>query len=160
MSRRSESNDSESQPENEIDFWLRWPSPSEPGRVLFVAGLPEGAEYILVSKGYIVVDVRGLPRSNPAEHQEAILSWLQGLTEGSIRQDEERRKQLELEARVHGLMVNRSINANVHANLHGASINELLGLGPSRSTLKSGVTGKHIEAAKRASTIPGEKLED
>lgn len=123
-------------------------------RELYVAqGIGPTLTKLLTQRGYDIVDVRALPRTDPYEHQRAILAWIQGLSEGSIVANEERRKLLELEAKAHGLMVNRSISITAKARA-AATIDELLDKNAGRLAMKP-VSKADVERALRRSLEPG-----
>lgn len=108
----------------------------------------------LEQKGYEVLDVRALPRTNTQEIQYAIAAWLQGMVEGTIAPDEERRKTLELEARLHGLLVQQTSRTETSISLDSQTIDKLLDFGPSKHTMHS-VSMKQIEHAKLEAITPG-----
>jgi hypothetical protein len=122
--------------------------------------MEEDEAAILRNRGYIPVDVRAMPRGTPQEHAEAIEAWLQGMSEGTIPPDMERRRTLELEAKAHGLLLNRSTQVKVEAKLDGATLEDLLQVGRTRFVNQRAITDERLLAAKRASVIPGEKLLD
>ena len=123
-------------------------------RELYIAqGIESTLMKLLTSRGYDIIDVRALPRTDPYEHQRAILAWIQGLSEGSIVANEERRKLLELEAKAHGLLVNRSISITAKARAD-ATIDELLDRNISRLAMKP-VSKADVEKALRRSLEPG-----
>lgn len=124
-------------------------------KILYVAQMSPQTE-ALKAKGYDVVDVRLLPRGKELDDQRAVLAWLQGMTEGTIAPDEERRKTLELEGKAAGLFVSRSMRLEGKVDLTADTVDELLGFGPSRYTLGQ-MTEKKIEEAKRAALVPGKK---
>ena len=76
---------------------------------IYVTGLSEEEYRTLLSRGYQAVDVRTLPRESLEETQEAIESWFQGISEGTIRVTQPQMRALENEAKIHGLMINRII---------------------------------------------------
>lgn len=124
-------------------------------RELYVAqAISPELQKTLISRGYDIIDVRALPRTDPYEHQRAILAWIQGLSEGSIAANEEKRKMLELEAKAHGLLVNRSISITAKARA-AATIDELLEKSAGRLAMKP-VSKADVERALKRSLEPGE----
>lgn len=111
----------------------------------------------LASIGYEVVDVRTLPTSSDADHKERIAGWLQGMGEGTIEYDESRRKALELEAKIHGLLVNKSMNLRVTASLEGKPLEDLLALGGKKHLLRK-TTPERMAQAVEAGLVPGKKF--
>lgn len=153
--------DSPSQNEQQDSPFSNWPTlPGKGGRTLFVAGARDIDTTTLRAKGYDVVDVLQLPRTNDGEHHYAIEAWLQGMSEGSIPMDREKRLSLELEARARGLLVNRSMKVDVAVKVSEKSLEELLS-GPraGRFTL-NGASARQIERAARAAVTPGVTLNE
>ncbi len=82
-------------------------------------------EYVR-ERGYDPVDVFTLPRSTVQEQQSCIMAWLQGMSEGTIEMDAERRKALELEARACGMLVNRALRLEGKVSMSPETVDELL----------------------------------
>jgi hypothetical protein len=97
-----------------------------------------------------------MTRESTLEHQEAVLAWLQGASEGTIILDPERRKALELEARVYGLLVSRSVTLDMK-KMGDETIEKLLDFGPSSRLLKD-TTTQRLLTAEKAGLDPGTKL--
>ena len=148
MPRKSRSDESPS-----FGFAL-WPINKGPRRKLFVVGVTEDDRALLVARNYEPVDVLGMPRATEEQHQEAIEAWLQGMAEGSIPLDEERRKTLMDEAKVRGLLVTKSIRTVKHTA--DESIEAMLNFSGSRH-MKNGASPERIAAAVKAATTPGKE---
>jgi len=100
-----------------------------------------------------LVYVHQLPRETPEENRQAIKAWLQGMVDGTIKASGERRKALELSARLDGLLVNKSMKIDVRGELGERTIEELLSFGRQRSTLVV-TTPEQLEEARRVSVSP------
>lgn len=135
--------------------WARWPATAKPRR-LYVCGLAPDVAMQLQAKGYEPVDVLSMPRDTAPEHQEALEAWMQGMVEGSILPDEERRKAIELEMRERGFLVHRTLRVDARLKLDKASVEELLNFGESRFTMNRATKEKIVEA-KMAAMEPGVK---
>lgn len=134
--------------------WVNWPESEISNRELFVSGITKENRALLKEKGYRVIDVCSLPRTNDSEHQYAIEAWLQGMSEGSIPMDKERRLSLELEARARGLLVHRTMKVDVSIKANQKTIEELLKPRSARLTLNRASVDK-INHAVEAALIPG-----
>jgi hypothetical protein len=111
-------------------------------------------------KGYQLTDVRTLTRESPSDHAVAIEAWLQGMSEGTIEPSAERRRNIELEAKVHGLLINRSLRIDAKTRMDGATLDKvLLTLAPDKVTI-SKVSPERMKRAEQAGLIPGIKLDD
>lgn len=132
--------------------WDEFPSAEIKGREIFVAGLSRGERTVLEKKGYVVVDVIQLARTNDQEHQRAIEGWLQGMSEGTIPMDRERRLSLELEARARGQLVQRSMKVDVSLKVGAKTMEELMKSRDSRFTLNRADEKKIVNAALAAVT--------
>lgn len=141
---------------NSFSPWDEFPSALIKGREIFVAGLSNGERTVLEKKGYEVVDVIQLPRTNDQEHQRAIEGWLQGMSEGTIPMDRERRLSLELEARARGQLVQRSMKVDVSLKVGAKTMEDLLKSRDSRFTLNRADEKKIVNAALSA-VIPNFK---
>lgn len=124
--------------------------------MLYTLSLPEGVAEGLAEKGYETIDVRSLPRESHKEHMVAIEAWLRGMNEGTIPSDEERRKGLELEAKIHGMLVNRSVKVEAKTEIDQETLEVLLDFGPNKHVLQN-TTIQRIEHARKAALIPGIK---
>ena len=155
MAKRSKkpADDLPSTTNDEGSFLDAWPEAISRGRPIFVAGVSIRDRGVLESKRYNVVDVLALSRSNNNEHQYAIEGWLQGMSEGSIPMDKERRLALELEARARGLLVHRSMKIDVQVKANPRSLEELLANRDSRFTLNN-ATPEAIDRAALAAVTP------
>jgi len=129
-------------------------------RTLFVCGLDENTTEELRLRGYDICDVRTLPRADTADHAAAIEAWLQGMVEGTIPPDAEKRRTLELESKVHGLLINRSVRLEAKAKLDGNDLEKVLdALASNNRTLKP-VTDIELDKAQKSALIPGYQPED
>lgn len=132
-----------------------WPKNEGAKRKLYVAGLSKDDRALLVARNYEPIDVLGLPRDTPEKDQRAIEAWLQGMSEGSITLDEERRKTLMDEAKVKGYLVTKSVREVKHTA--DSTLEGMLNFGGSRHTLNR-ATKEKIDAASKAAVTPGEKV--
>jgi hypothetical protein len=145
------------------DHWV-WPVldtlpqlPAGLPRKLFVAGLPNWALSGFREKGYQLVDVRTMdPETNP---QAYIDGWLQGMAEGTIEKNSERRRTLELMAKTNGLLIRREIRLDAKAEITGRSLELILDRFGSKKTLKP-VTAKQLKTAQKQAIIPGYQGDD
>lgn len=136
------------------------PLPRGITKTLYVCGADPADTAVIRRLGYRVVDVRTMERGSPGQSADAIEAWLQGMAEGTIEPDLTKLKALELEAKVHGLLVNRTLRIDAKAKLDGENLEALLeSLAPSKQTLMN-VSSQRIEKAKQAALIPGIKLDD
>jgi len=129
-------------------------------KTLYVDSLPEEMTEQLREKGYQVTDVKTLPRQDIGEHALAIEAWLQGMSEGTIEPSAERRRNIELEAKVHGLLINRSLRIDAKARIDGDNLEMILNSMSSNAVTISKVTPERLKRAEEASLTPGIKLDD
>lgn len=132
--------------------WDDWPENDDDPRRLYVANSTKAERQELINKRYIPVDVTCLPRTTDDEHRLALEGWLQGMVEGSIPNDPERRKTIELELRERGLLVNRTMKLEARIS-DQETIEKLLQFGESRYTLNRASRTKLV-AAREASLGP------
>ena len=159
MAKRSKRKDAEPDTPNEESFWDTWPESISRGRALFVAGISVRDRTVLETKRYNVVDVLSLPRSNNNEHQYAVEGWLQGMSEGSIPRDKEKRLSLELEARARGLLVHRSMKIDVQVKAGPKTLEDLLASRDTRFTLNR-ASPESIDRAVLAAVTPNADKEE
>jgi hypothetical protein len=124
-------------------------------RKLYISScLPQDIVKHLGTQGYILIDVRTLPRDTSSQIRYAITAALQGMSEGTILATDERRKTLELEAAIHGFKITKSVSVKATTDLEGKSVEELLQIGAKKSiygTLKP-ITQDALVSAMHAST--------
>lgn len=144
-----------SRSDKEPTYFERWPINRGAKRKLYVAAISEQDRATLEARNYEVLDVLSLPRDTDERDQEAIEAWLQGMSEGSIALDEERRKALMDEAKVKGYLVTKSVREVKHTA--DATLEEMLNFGGSRHTLNRADVAK-LEKATKAAVTPGEKV--
>jgi hypothetical protein len=129
-------------------------------RTLYVAGLEQSKLEALKEKGYSLVDVRTMPRESMVENRACIEAWMQGLSEGTIEENPERRRNLELEAKAHGLLVHKQARIDLKVKADADNLDKVLDqLSNLTDTLKP-VSHARIEAAKKAALIPGFRSEE
>lgn len=113
----------------------------------------------LKTRGYDVVNLKTMARDEPIDFRTYILAYSQAMLDGTVEVDDDKRKILELEAKMNGLLVQKTMNLNFNAK-SDADIKDLLNsIGQSRYLIKN-TTVEKVEQAKRASLIPGEKFSD
>ena len=128
-------------------------------KTIYIDFYDEGQIKALREKGYIALDVRTMKRESPAQHRKAINAWLQGMSEGTINLDKERRQTLELEATLYGMKVTKSVRID-SKDISKESLESLLEIGRSKSkygTVKP-ITDKDLEAAQTAGINPNKQL--
>ena len=111
------------------------------------------------SDRHTLVDVTMLPVETPDENKTAIQAWLHGMAEGTIPASQERRKTLELSARLDGLIVTKSTSVEVKAKMDKQTIEDILSLTPSRHTLTYTSEEKLAQATRRLSPPTPEERE-
>ena len=122
-------------------------------KTIFVDYAVAKLEQIYLEKaGYKVVDVRTLPRETPEQNKKAVQAWLQGMADGTIEADDEKRKNLELSAKLDGLLVNKSVSMKLNSDVTKDTLDELLDFGSSRHTLKQASPEKFEKAKVLAIT--------
>lgn len=126
--------------------------PAGQQRTLYVAGLPSWALSGFKEKGYTLSDVRTL--SVEKEPQTYIDAWLQGMAEGTIEKNPERRRTLELMAKTNGLLIRRELKIEATAELTGKNLEKVLERFTTRKTLKP-VSAKELRVAEKRALIPG-----
>lgn len=140
--------------------WEDWPAleNDEEQRVIYVANSTKKERQELIDKRYIPVDVTRLSRTNDEEHRIALEGWLQGMVEGSISNDPERRKTIELELRERGLLVNRTMKLEARVS-DQATLEKLLSFGETRYTLNRASNSKLLAAREAARQLPSASFE-
>ncbi len=125
-------------------------------RSLYVTDITESHRAALENKGYHLVDVRTLPRSTREDARVGILAWLQGMSEGTIPMDEARRRNLELEAKMHGLLISKSVSLKAVGQIGGEDLEDLLEVSPkSRATH---IPLERLQLAEKAGLNPTVRL--
>ncbi len=128
------------------------PLPAAHQRTLYVAGLPSWALSALKEKGYTLTDVRTMQIEN--DPQAYIDGWLQGMAEGTIERNPERRRTLELMAKTNGLLIRRELKLEAKADLTGRNLEMVLERFGTKKTLKP-VTARQLRVAQKKAVIPG-----
>lgn len=94
-----------------LDIWRNWPPAPEDERpkALYVSELlPDVVGEWLAGQGWLVLDVRLLPNRSDGDRAEAVKAYLEGVRVGSIEPGKDRLRYLELEAKICGLLSNKS----------------------------------------------------
>lgn len=128
--------------------------PAAHRRMLYVAGLPSWALSAVKEKGYLLTDVRTM--SKEEDPQAYIDAWLQGMAEGTIEKNSEKRRTLELMAKTNGLLIRRELKITANAELAGRNLEMVLERFGTRKTLKP-VSAKQLREAEKSALIPGYK---
>jgi hypothetical protein len=120
--------------------------------------LPMFVEGILVPETYdperhYLVDVTQLERDTPDKNRRAIQAWLQGMVEGTIHESQERRKSLELSARLDGLLISRSMKIEARGTLKPETLDAILNFASNRHTLVFS-SAETLAEARRSSLSP------
>ena len=130
----------------DLDFLSAFPAlPKGATRTIFVRGLQQDIAQKLGERGYVVVELMTLPRTNPLEHQQYLLSKSQACEEGTIEFTTEERRALELEMKAHGLLDSKKTQLNVNVDIDTNDLQKMLNWTDSRHTLADNST---VQAAK------------
>ncbi len=119
--------------------------PPGSSRTIFVRGLAQDIAQELRDRGYTVVELMTLPRSNELEHQQYLLSKSQAVEEGTIEFTTEERRALELEMKAYGLLDSKKTQLNVNVDIDTNDLQKMLNWKDSRHTLADNST---VQAAK------------
>jgi hypothetical protein len=112
----------------------------------------------LASIGYDVIDVRTMSKNSDAEKRDYLVGTLEGMSSGTIGYSDDRRKALELEAKILGLMVSKSMKLDIKANIAEKNIDELLDMAGGKKLLLRKSTPERIKLAEKASIDPSVKF--
>lgn len=119
-----------------LSKWRKWPaaSPEERPKSLYVAEtLPDAAvDWLLDSQGWRVVDVRVMPNATDADRAEGVKSFLEGVRVGSIEPQLDQLRYLELEAKICGLLSNKSRADDMTPTVKGNTLDKMLDFGRKR----------------------------
>ena len=116
--------------------WRVWPeAPAEerPKALYVYETLPEIVSAWLKSKqGWDVLDVRVMPNQSDADRAEGVKAFLEGVRVGSIEPGKEQLRYLELEARICGLLSNRSRADDMTPVVKETTLDKMLDFGKKR----------------------------
>lgn len=119
-----------------LDKWRRWPAAPEadrPKSLYVTENLPPIAEgWLLDSRGWQVIDVRLMANATDADRAEGVKAYLEGIRVGSIEPQLDQLRYLELEAKICGLLSNKSRADDMVPTVQGETLDKLLDFGKKR----------------------------
>ena len=122
--------------EDTLSKWRTWPIAPEDERpkALYVCeNLPEVVtDWLTDTRGWRIVDVRVLPNKSDADRAEGVKAYLEGVRVGSIEPGKEQLRYLELEARICGLLSNRSRADDMTPVVKETTLDKMLDFGKKR----------------------------
>jgi len=122
----------------EVDLgkWRGWPeAPAEerPKALFVYETVPDVSKAWLQHKqGWDVIDVRVMPNSSDADRAEGVKAFLEGVRVGSIEPGKDQLRYLELEARICGLLSNKSRADDMVPTVKDATLDKMLDFGKKR----------------------------
>jgi|TARA_R110002012_G_scaffold58368_1_gene151444 hypothetical protein len=122
--------------EDSLSVWRSWPEAPEDERpkALYVSeNLPEIVRGWLGSKqGWDIIDVRTMPNKSDADRAEGVKAFLEGVRVGSIEPGKDQLRYLELEAKICGLLSNKSRADDMVPTVKGDTLDKMLDFGKKR----------------------------
>jgi hypothetical protein len=109
-------------------------------RTLYFDKLSSEVEDELITRGYNVVRILTLPRELPGDNIRYLDAKAQGIEEGTIQCTAIQFRTLELEMKAAAMLNNSKQNTNINVKMTGKDLDELLGWGKSRHTLRGNTT--------------------
>tara|TARA_R100000458_G_C8254115_1_gene230493 strand:+ start:711 stop:1097 length:387 start_codon:yes stop_codon:yes gene_type:complete len=122
----------------EVDLgkWQGWPeAPAEerPKALFVYEVVPDIPKAWLEHKqGWNIIDVRVMPNSSDADRAEGVKAFLEGVRVGSIEPGKDQLRYLELEARICGLLSNKSRADDMVPKVKDATLDKMLDFGKKR----------------------------
>jgi len=122
--------------EDALGKWRKWPTaPDEerPKALYVYEVLPDVVQGWLQSRqGWKVIDVRTMPNGSDADRAEGVKAFLEGVRIGSIEPDKDQLKYLELEARICGLLSNKTRADDMVPTVKKPTLDKMLDFGKKR----------------------------
>jgi hypothetical protein len=122
--------------DGDLGNWRGWPeAPAEerPKALFVYETVPDIARAWLEHKqGWKLIDVRVMPNTSDADRAEGVKAFLEGVRVGSIEPGKDQLRYLELEARICGLLSNKSRADDMVPKVKDATLDKMLDFGKKR----------------------------